>query len=122
MPYFELNGAVSFEGKQESMSTAPCDYPYFFQTCGYSAVDDIRAEIESQPEWDYCNDDEQMDETIRVAARRFGFFEPFTAEQEALAAILRRHKAGLLISTYAWGLYADYLAENAPALDEREYA
>ena len=84
-------------------------------------MDDIRAEIESQSEWDY-SDDESLDDNIRNAARRFGFFEPFTPEQEALAAILRDHKAGLMIATYAWGLYADYLAENAPDLDQREYA
>jgi len=103
------------------MQLTTCDYTYLFQTCGFSVVDDIRAEIESQSEWDFSKD-ENIDDTIRMAARRFGFFEPFTPEQEALAAVLRRHKAGILISTYAWGLYADYLAEDAPAIDDREYA
>ena len=104
------------------MTPSTAEYSYMFQTCGFRAVDDIRAEIESQPEWDYCQNLQEAAQTSRLAARRFGFFEPFSPEQEMLSSILTRLKAGPLIATYAWGLYSDYLAESVESETQRRYA
>lgn len=100
-----------------SMSSDLAEYTYDFQTSGFPIVDAIRAEIESQSEWDYSGTQDEVELNIFSAARRFGFFEPFDEEQVALNSILRRRNAGLHIATYAWGLYADALStsEDIPA-------
>ena len=81
-------------------------YPYLFQTCGFANIDAIRAELESQREWDRAESVEDSDQIQRIAALRYGFKAPFSPEQTALAHFLTRAKAGPHISTYAWGLYA----------------
>ncbi len=97
-------------------------YLYNFQTCGFSVVDDIRAEIESQSDWDFSRSIEETEKAIYNAARRFGFFEPFTPEQKALAIYLKNRKVGLKIATYAWGLYAEAIVKDSGPSDTREFA
>lgn len=92
------------------------DYPYLFQTCGFSRVDDIRAELESQSDWDWSPSPEITDIIQMRAANSFGFFAPFSPEQKALTAYLKKRQAGQMISTYAWGLFADV------SVPERQYA
>lgn len=83
------------------------DYPYLFQTCGFARIDDIRAELESQGDWDFV-EGQAISNDIQVrAANRFGYYVPFTPEQRALASYLIKRQAGMMISVYAWGLYAE---------------
>lgn len=83
------------------------NYPYLFQTSGYPVIDQIRAEIESQGQWDYVATASRALQCQINAAQKFGFFPPYTKEQKSLANFLRSKAAGHNISTYAWGLYAE---------------
>ena len=93
------------------------DYPYLFQTSGYDTIDQIRAELESQPEWDWSSSSAEADTVQEMAAQRFGFLKPFNTEQAQLASYLRTKCAGLHMATYAWGLYA-----QSQTRDHRRYA
>ncbi|MGJ8564903.1 MAG: hypothetical protein ACSHXY_15290 [Alphaproteobacteria bacterium] len=84
-------------------------YSYLFQTSGFPVIDAIRAEIESQEQWDYVASASRALHCQITAAQKFGFFPPYTKEQKFLANLLRSKAAGQNISTYAWGLYADTL-------------
>lgn len=95
------------------------DYPYLFPTSGFRRVDDIRAELESQKDWDFSSSIQQAHTNQKAAAARFGFLVPFDEEQIALALYLCESKAGLHMATYAWGLYADTLSVH---VEERRYA
>ena len=95
------------------------DYPYLFPTCGFRRVDDIRAELESQRDWDFSLSMQEANQHQKSAARRFGFVIPFDEEQIALAIYLCEAKAGPHIATYAWGLYAESLNVSE---DSRRYA
>lgn len=82
-------------------------YAYDFQTCGFETIDNVRAIIESQPNWDRSSNIKQAKANNAAAANRFGFKQLLTAEQKALAKFLVDKLAGLHIATYAWGIYAD---------------
>lgn len=82
------------------------DYPYLFQTSGFARIDDIRAELESQAEWDFAPNQMASNDIQVRAANRFGFYVPFSPEQRALASYLLKRQAGEMISVYAWGLFA----------------
>ena len=88
-------------------STQP--YPYLFQTSGFARIDSIRAELESQSEWDYASNRMESGLHVYKAGYRFGFRPPYSDEQHALINILVHKSAGLHISTYAWGLYAEMI-------------
>lgn len=81
-------------------------YTYLFQTSGFPAIDDIRAELESQSDWDFAKTTAQAQQYQHEAAIRFGFSAPYSDEEQALGTYLVDKKAGLHISTYAWGLYS----------------
>lgn len=93
------------------------EYPYLFQTCGFATIDAIRAELESQPDWDWSDTVETAEQVQEMAAQRFGFFKPFTAEQQKLVAYLTTKRVGRHMATYAWGLYAE-----SQMAKERQYA
>lgn len=95
------------------------NYPYLFQTSGFAVIDKIRAELESQREWDFVKDTDQATSTIETAAARFGFSLPFTDEQSKLSSYLKSKLAGTHMCTYAWGLYAEFLGKEMP---EKQYA
>ena len=82
-------------------------YPYLFQTSGFASVDAVRAELESQSDWDRIADPQMSAATQNTASARFGITPPFSNEELALRAYLIRNNAGPLISTYGWGLLAD---------------
>lgn len=82
-------------------------YPYLFQTSGFQKIDAIRAELESQPNWDYAQSGSHAIQTQDAAAQKFGYNSPYTKEQFALRKILYVKRAGPKISVYAWGLYAE---------------
>ena len=107
---------TSFEVFQTDMWGLVVDYPYLFQTCGFARVDDIRAEIESQADWDFVPSQELSNDIQVKAANRFGFYVPFSPEQRALTSYLIKRRAGEMISVYAWGLFAQ---SRAP---QRQYA
>lgn len=91
-------------------------YPYMFQTSGFSRIDEIRAEIESQPNWDYAPASEVALKIQDEAARKFGVLPPYSKEQFALRKILYVKRAGSNIATYAWGLYSQ------SSIQSRQYA
>ena len=104
------------------MNPTTTEYRYLFQTCGFSIIDDIRAEIESQSDWDFSDGEVEAAQNSRQAARRYGFFEPFTPEQEQLSQILTQSQAGPLIAIYAWGLYSDHLAATIEPAARKQFA
>ncbi len=81
-------------------------YSYLFQTSGFPLIDDIRAEIESQRDWDYASSSDDALILQRQASTKYGIVPPYTQEQKALASLLKGKRAGRNIATYAWGLYA----------------
>lgn len=81
-------------------------YPYLFQTSGFQKIDAIRAELESQPHWDFAPSGGHAIHIQDSAAQKYGFTSPFTKEQFALRKVLYVKRAGPKISVYAWGLYA----------------
>ncbi|NNC36415.1 MAG: hypothetical protein HKO02_03080 [Hyphomonadaceae bacterium] len=88
-------------------------YAYDFQTCGFAIIDDVRAIIESQPEWDFSNSIKAAEANCVVAAKRFGYTRLTSDEHHALVDFLVAKKAGLHIATYAWGTYADLKAKQS---------
>ena len=84
----------------------PLTYKYLFQTSGYPIIDEIRAELESQSDWDFAQTTAFAQDFQHRAATKFGFSAPYSDEEQALGTYLVDKKAGLHISTYAWGLYA----------------
>ena len=86
-------------------------YPYLFQTSGYSHVDAVRAEIDSQKDWDFVADTDLAAGLQNRIASKFGIYPGFTPEQSALRTYLIRKQAGPMISTYAWGLLSEKLAK-----------
>lgn len=88
-------------------------YAYDFQTCGFATIDNVRAIVESQRDWDRSDSIETARVNNAAAAKRFGFKGFMTEEQKALAKFLVDQKAGLHISTFAWGTYADLKASSA---------
>lgn len=100
-----MNLGFNRKKKVESVKTTNL-YPYMFQTSGFSAIDRIRAEIESQTHWDYAPTGEASIKFQVAAAKRYGISAPYSKEQFALLKILYVNRAGRNISTYAWGLYA----------------
>jgi len=96
-------------------------YQFMFQTSGFERVDNIRAEVESQRDWDYVPSF-QVGTNIQLgAAARYGFLAPFTEEQKALARYLRQENAGPNISTYAWGLLAEALKVDLNSSDLNDF-
>lgn len=91
-------------------------YPYLFQTCGFPEIDDIRAELESQRDWDHVSSESDSRHVQAIAAQKFMSPIPFSKEQKALRDYLVAKRAGLNISTYAWGLYASVTSP------QRQYA
>lgn len=100
-----MNLGLGRRKKTESVKAANL-YPYMFQTSGFSKIDRIRAEIESQTHWDYAPSGEASIKFQVAAAKRYGISAPYSKEQFALMKILYVNRAGVNISTYAWGLYA----------------
>ncbi len=87
-------------------------YPYLFQTSGFKRVDEIRAELESQQQWDYAKSPSQALRIQDQVAKSLGFQAPYTKEQFALRKILYGKRAGTNIATYAWGLYAQSIEKT----------
>ena len=87
-------------------------YAYDFQTCGFAIIDDVRAIVESQHDWDHSNSIRDAQANNETAAKRFGYDRLTSDEQKALAKFLVDSKAGLHIATYAWGTYADLLSNG----------
>lgn len=91
-------------------------YPYDFQTCGFAIVDDVRAIVESQRDWDFAQSAKDARANCIAAAKRFGINKIVGAELKALSKYLVECRAGLNIATYAWGTYADIKAERTDSL------
>lgn len=87
-------------------------YPYDFQTCGHPLVDQVRAVIDAQPEWDFSTTAKEARTNCAQARRHFGVRRPRSAEQKALDKYLISQRAGLHIATYAWGTYVDLKASQ----------
>lgn len=83
-------------------------YSYDFQTCGFAIIDDVRATVESQRDWDFSKSAKDARANCIAAAKRFGISKLMDAELKALAQYLITSRAGLHIATYAWGTYADF--------------
>ena len=94
-------------------------YPYLFQTSGFLHIDAIRAELESQGDWDYASN-ANAKAIIEETAAKFGFNHPYNPEQLALFRYLRQKRAGLHICTYAWGLYAE--SQEAQIIEQPAHA
>ena len=88
------------------------NYQYDFQTCGHAIIDEVRAIVDSQPEWDFAATSKEARANTAAAAKRVGFKRPRSLEQRALILCLGISRAGLHISTYAWGIYADLKASQ----------
>jgi hypothetical protein len=85
-------------------------YQYDFQSCGHAIIDEVRAVVDSQREWDFSASGKQARVNSLAAERRFGIKRPRSAEQRALTKYLIDSRAGLHIATYAWGIYVDLKA------------
>lgn len=80
-----------------------------------SRLSAVIALLQDQPDWDYALSQESAREAAHYAAAFMGFEAPFDSEEEALLGYLSEHFAGRKIATFAWGLYADQLRDQAAA-------